>query len=380
MKQASWKIAALGLGIALAAPLAPGQRTASAEYDAERKIKLSGPVVKIDWTNPSAFLGINVRDAAGTVAVWEVEIGNPLDLEKSGWKRDSVHIGDMVNLDGIPARGPELQAKANSVVLARTGAKLFTISSKPAVKTASQPAPRWPGSHVRLGPAPGKKGYWGPPSSTVLVETGVNVPMNKDGLLVNISDAGKVAPFQPWAKALYEYRQRTLFKDDPYNRCIPPGGVRHFQNPYGFQFLEQPEIGRVLLFLGGGDRNWRIIYTDGRPIGQKDNLVLTYYGASTGRWEGDTLVVDTVGFNEKFWFTNGGLPHTEALHLTERFTRTDMDTLRYQVTVNDPQTYTRPWSGGWTIRWVPDQEIQEYYCEENAESTFLRNSSGEKYQ
>jgi len=196
--------------------------------------------------------------------------------------------------------------------------------------------------------------------------------MNRDGLLANITDSDKVAPFQPWAKALYEYRQRTLFKDDPYNRCMPPGGARHFQNPYGFQFIEQPEIGRILLLLGGGDRNWRIIYTDGRPVGHKDELVLTYYGTSVGKWEGDTLVVDTVGFNEKFWFSNGGLPHTEALHLTERFTRSDFGTLRYQVTVDDTQTYTRPWTGGWTIQWVPDEEIQEYFCEENAESTFVR--------
>jgi hypothetical protein len=380
MKRTDWSFFTLGLGMALAAPMASAQRMASAAYDSERKVKLSGPVTKIDWVNPSAFLLVNVKDGSGGATAWEVEIGNPLDLEKSGWKRDSLHVGDVVNVEGIPARGPAPQAKASSVVLARTGAKLFAMSPKPAVKAASQPAPRWPGGHVRLGPAPGKKGYWGAPSSSVLVENGVNVPMNRDGLLANISDAGKVAPFQPWAKSVYEYRQRTLFKDDPYNRCIPPGGVRQFQNPYGFQFYEQPEIGRILLFLGGGDRNWRIIYTDGRPIGQKEDLVLTYYGTSTGRWDGDTLTADTVGFNEKFWFTNGGLPHTEALHLSERFTRSDLDTLRYQVTVDDPRTYTRPWSGGWTIQWVPDQEIQEYFCEENVESTFIHNSGQEKYQ
>ena len=323
--------------------------------------------------NPSAFFSMNVRDATGTVAPWAVEIGNPLDLQKDGWKSTALHIGDMVTVEGIPARGPRRQAMATSVVLARTGAKLFVASNKPRAKAASQPAPRWPNGHVRLGPAPGKKGYWGAPSSTVLVETtGGAIPMNRDGLLANITDADKVAPFQPWAKAVYEYRQRTLFKDDPYNRCIPPGGARHFQSAYGFQFIEQPDVGRILLLLGGGDRNWRIIYTDGRPIGHKDELVLTYYGTSVGKWEGDTLVVDTVGFNEKFWFTNGGLPHTEALHLTERFTRPDLNTLRYQVTVDDPQTYTRPWTGGWTIQWVPDEEIQEYFCEENAESTFVR--------
>jgi len=131
-------------------------------------------------------------------------------------------------------------------------------------------------------------------------------------------------------------------------------------------------LGRILVLLGGGDRNWRVIYTDGRPVGQAAELVLSYYGTSVGRWEGDTLVVESVGFNERFWMTNGGLPHTEALHLTERFSRPDFNTLKYEVTVDDPRTYTRPWSGGWAIKWVPDEEIQEYFCEDNAESTFIR--------
>jgi Family of unknown function (DUF6152) len=359
--------------IVVSAVAALAQRAPSGNYDSDRKVTLAGTVTRIDWVTPSAFIFVNVRDSNGTVANWAVEVGNPLDLQKDGWKDTAVHIGDTVRVEGIPARGPRRQALATSVVLARTGAKVFVASNKPRAKAANQPAPRWPGGHVRLGPAPGKKGYWGNPSSTVLVEnTGVAIPMNRDGLLANIEDAGKVAPFQPWAKAVYEYRQRTLFRDDPYNRCMPPGGARQFQSAQGFQFIEQPQVERILLLLAGGDRNFRIIYTDGRPIGHKDELVLTYYGASTGRWEGDTLVVDTVGFNEKFWFTNGGLPHTEALHLTERFTRSDLNTLRYQVTVDDPQTYTRAWTGGWNIQWIPDEEIQEYFCEENSESTFVR--------
>jgi len=196
--------------------------------------------------------------------------------------------------------------------------------------------------------------------------------MTGDGLLLDIADAGKVAPFQPWAKALYEYRQRNLLKDDPLARCLPPGGPRQFLMSNGFQFIEQRELGRILVLLGGGDRNWRIIYTDGRPVGQAAEQVPSYYGSSVGHWEKDTLVVESVGFNERFWLAPGGLPHTEALHLVERFTRTDLNTLKYEVTIDDPRTYTRTWTGGWTIQWVPDQEIQEYFCEDNAESTFVR--------
>ncbi len=267
----------------------------------------------------------------------------------------------------MPARGDTRQIFAKSLVLARTGAKLFTASNKKATSATAAPTPRWPDGHPRLGPPPGKTGYWGAASAPSLVENGAIVSMNDEGLLRNLADADRVAPFQPWAKAVYEYRQRTLLKDDPLLRCIPAGGPRQFQTPHGFQFIEQPQLGRILVLAGGGDRNWRVIYTDGRPQGQGDDAVRTYYGTSTGRWEKDTLVVDVVGFNEKFWFTNGGLPHTEGLHLTERFSRPDFNTLKYEVTVDDPQTYTRSWKGGWNVQWVPDRDIQEYFCEENYE-------------
>jgi hypothetical protein len=359
--------------VVLSSALVCAQAPFPASYDGGRRVKLQGPVTRVEWANPHAYLFMNVKDAAGTITNWAVEIGNPLDLEKDGWKSSALHIGDVVSVEGNPARGSSSRAFATSVVLSRTGAKLFTASAKRAVKPPAQPAPRWPDGHVRLGVVPGKKGYWGAASATTLGEASANaIPMSRDGLLVNISDANRVAPFQPWAKAVFEYRQRTLLKDDPLGRCLPPGGPRQFQTPHGFQFIEQPELGRILVLLGGGDLNWRVIYTDGRPVGQKDEDVRTYYGTSVGHRDKDTLVVDSVGFNERFWMANNGLPHTEALHLTERFSRPDFNTLKYEVTIDDPRAYSRPWNAGWTIQWVADEEIQEYFCEENAESTFIR--------
>jgi Family of unknown function (DUF6152) len=354
----------------LLSPPLRAQNGFSTTYDSDRQVKLNGAVTRIEWVNPHAFFFINVRDASGIITNWAVEIGNPLDLEGAGWKRTSIHIGDVVSVEGILARGQSRKTFAKSVVLTKTGSKLFAPSNKKRVPPAAEPAPRWPDGQVRLGPAPGKKGYWGAAGASSLVEH--SVPMNAEGILLNIADADRVAPFQPWAKAIYEYRQRTLLRDDPFTRCLPPGGPRQFQTPHGFQFIEQKQLGRILVLSGGGDRNWRAIYTDGRPQGQADEAVRTYYGSSVGHWEKDTLIVDSVGFNEKFWFANGGLPHTEALHLTERFSRPDLNTLKYEVTVDDPQAYTRPWTGGWTVQWVPNEEIQEYFCEENAESTYVR--------
>ena len=103
-----------------------------------------------------------------------------------------------------------------------------------------------------------------------LVEDGVNVQMDAYGLLNNIADAPKVAPMQPWALGLYRMRQSTFLQRDPmFLGCKPPGGPRQFQQPYGFQFVEQPDFKRVFVLLGGGNRNRRIIYTDGRKqVGQ----------------------------------------------------------------------------------------------------------------
>ena len=122
------------------------------------------------------------------------------------------------------------------------------------------------------------------------------------------------------------------------------------------------------MLLSGGNSNWRFIYTDdrtatGQVTGNDDNPL--FYGHSLAKWEGDTMVVTTTGFNEGFWFSNGGLPHTNKLTLTERFTRSDLGTLHYAVTVDDPGAYTRPWTSSWDLHWVAGQELPEFYCQDN---------------
>jgi Family of unknown function (DUF6152) len=360
------------LTVLIATVALTAQRPASATYNTERRIHLEGIVTRIEWVNPHAFVFVDVRDAGG-VANWAVEIGNPIELERRRWKPGTLRIGDRVGIDAAPARDDVRQALARSIVHTSSGKRLFDAGAARGPATRRSPAPRWPDGQPRLGSPPGERGYWSAPNARALVQSSASaVPMNDDGLLTNLGDADRVAPFQPWAKALYLYRQRTRLKDDPLARCIPPGGPRQFLMPNGFQFVEQRELGRILVLMGGGNRNWRVIYTDGRPQGQPAEVVLTFYGTSVGHWEKDSLVVDSIGYNERFWFTNGGLPHTEALHLVERFSRPDSDTLKYQVTVDDPRTYTRPWSGGWEMRWIAGEDIEEYFCEDNAESTFVR--------
>ncbi|HUK34589.1 MAG TPA: DUF6152 family protein [Vicinamibacterales bacterium] len=323
-----------------------GALPAAQAYDSSRRVTLRGTVTNVDWINPRVRFALLVRDAR-TSANWTIELADPATtLERNGWNARSLKVGDAVIVQAAAATGSAHEALANSVVLTKGGAQLFKLS----VTTQSPyaPVPRWPDGQPRLGAPPGTTGYW---------------KTDAPDLDVANLKAGDAAAM-PWAKAVYDYRVRTGLKDDPIARCVPPGGPRQFLGPQGFQLVEQRELGRILVLLGDGDRNWRIISTDGRPLGQAADVVPSYYGSSVGHWDKDTLAVESVGYNEKFWFLSGGLPHTEALHLTERFTRTDLNTMKYDVTIDDPRTYTKSWTASWTMRWVANQEIQEFFCEE----------------
>jgi hypothetical protein len=220
----------------------------------------------------------------------------------------------------------------------------------------SAPTPRWPDGHIMLGQAPGKLGYWNSGIGGLTGKTGVNLPTNLETDEV---------PFQPWAKAVFEERRRTQSKNDPHVRCVGPGGPRQFHTPFGLMMYEIPEAKRVIIMSGGGPRTWRVVYMDGRPHPMSEDYQPTYMGHSVGKWEGDTLVIDSVGYNEKFWFARAGYPHTESLHLVERISRPDYNTLKYEVTIDDPKTYTKPWTGGHYIYWTPDEDFDEYFCQDN---------------
>jgi hypothetical protein len=167
-------------------------------------------------------------------------------------------------------------------------------------------------------------------------------------------------PFQPWAKAVLDDRLKNQL--EPHTRCKPSGFVRQFLTPYGVEFVELPEIQRIYIFDIGGPHTYRTIYMDGRT--HPTNLDPTFYGHSIGWWEGDTLVVDTIGYNEGFWMDRRGSPTTEKLHTLERFTRTNAATIRYETLVDDPGAYTKQWSSAFDLRWENGTELFEYVCQQ----------------
>ncbi len=349
----------LALLLAAALPL-PAHHSLAAQYDDTKKVNLKGVVTQFDWANPHVHIYLDTDSGES----WAVEMDSRVELKRGGWTRDSLKAGDTVSVEAGASRDGSKTVHGLNIALP-SGKKLSGIAPALTIMKSNQPVPRWPDGHPRLGPAPGETGYWANPSSASLTESSANIRTNRDGLLANLADASKAAPFLPWARGLYIYRQKNLLKDDPMQSCLPPGGPRQFQTINGLQIVEQPERKRIFIMSGGGDRNWRLIDMDGRELPSGEDVSGTYYGHSVGKWEGDALVIDSTAFNERFWMTNGGLPHTEALKLHERISRPDFNTLKYEVTVTDPGAYTRPWTGGWTLSWVAGQEIEEYFCDDN---------------
>jgi len=168
-------------------------------------------------------------------------------------------------------------------------------------------------------------------------------------------------PFQPWAAAVFKQRQENSMKDDPGARCMPPGLPRRDATPFPFKIIVNPGL---VLILYETRNVYRQIFTDGRSF-PKEILIPSWDGYSIGRWDGDTLVIDTIGFNDQSWMDNAGHPHSDAMHLTERFHRRDFGHMDLQITIDDPKAYTKPWTITEHPRLLPDMELMEQVCEEN---------------
>ncbi|HTM05164.1 MAG TPA: hypothetical protein VL173_16760 [Vicinamibacterales bacterium] len=219
----------------------------------------------------------------------------------------------------------------------------------------ARPTPRWPDGTVNWGAPIGETGLWNVAGGTLA---------RPDGSTLGPNDPPKPMlseiPFQPWARAIYDYRQENQL--EPYTRCKPSGAFRQVATAYGTQFVNFPELKQFIIFQTGGSHSFRTIYMDGRQ--HPKNLAPSYYGDSIGHFEGDTLVVDTVGYNERMWISNlEGIPHSEKLHTIERFTRTDMNNMRYELTIDDPGAYTATWKTAFDVRFSPGESF-EFVCQD----------------
>jgi hypothetical protein len=178
--------------------------------------------------------------------------------------------------------------------------------------------------------------------------------------LINIAADVKDVPFQPWAAAAYKERVETFGKDDPNNRCLPSIIPEKIAVTSPWKIVELPGLTIVLY---ESRTIFRQIFTDGRTFPKDMNP--SWQGYSVGKWDGDTFVVDSRGFNGKGWLDTNGHPVTEALHVIERYTRKDFGHMDVEITIDDPAAYTRPWTLVEPAVYQPDTELIEYICEEN---------------
>jgi hypothetical protein len=165
------------------------------------------------------------------------------------------------------------------------------------------------------------------------------------------------APFQPWAKLKFQ-ENHAMQRSDTDLRCLPPGVPRITFMPRPFEIVQTAN--RILFVYEGGAHVWRQVWMDGRA--QPKNPNPNWLGHSIGHWDGDTLVVDSVGFNDMTWLDDAGHPHTESLHVIEKYTRTDLSTMKYEVVIDDPAAYTKSWVSSSSLSFLRGQTLAEDIC------------------
>jgi len=168
------------------------------------------------------------------------------------------------------------------------------------------------------------------------------------------------APLRPDAADLFRQRAKTFTIESPLSHCLPVGMPLLEMSPAPYKIIQNPGL---TLMLYERDTTYRQVYTDGRKLPEDPQP--SWLGYSAGKWDGDSLVVETIAFNDRGWLDARGHTHSEALHLTERFHRVDFGHMEVQLTIDDPKTYTRPFTVLLKQRLLPDTDLLESYCAEN---------------
>jgi hypothetical protein len=223
-------------------------------------------------------------------------------------------------------------------------------------------APGWaqwtkiPGSGKANLAAPAPKTRDGKPDLS-----GIWEPMENKYVRNLAADLKAEVPFQPWAKKLYDQRtDGSHSKEDPDANCLPQGVPKIDGAPAPWKVVQTPSY---IVIVYEAFNLWRQVFMDGRE--RAADLNPTWMGYSVGKWDGDTLVVDTRGFNGKAWLDQLGKPSTDALHVIERFHRKDYGHMDLTITIDDPKAYTKEWTVVEPVHLLPDTELLEFICNEN---------------
>jgi hypothetical protein len=392
MTSRCWSLAAVSFGALLSVAPAAAHHSFAAQYDASKRVTLTGPVTKVEWMNPHIYFYADVKDGGGDelrVRDGRAELSDPdgMDTQFTEGRRRrnrrrfasarrqparerelgrhdehrQTHVCGIERRDHAVRRGGvSLRARIERWGALAPAIAMLAAAALPAraqwwqnvpdktPRTASgepnlaAPAPRTADGRPDL------SGIWSPNGNKYLRNLAADL------------DDGDV-PYQPWAKALADERaDGSHSREDPDANCLPQGVPKIAAAPAPWKIVQTPSL---IVVVHEAFSLWRQIFLDGRRLA--DDVQPTWMGYSTGRWDGDSLVVDTRGFNGKAWLDQLGKPSTEQLRVTERYRRTDFGHLELTVTIDDPGAYTRPWTVTQQATLLPDTELLEFICNEN---------------
>jgi hypothetical protein len=359
--------------VALAIPcVAAFAHHSNSAYQVDQIITLTGTVKEWRWMNPHTWLYLTVEGEDGKTQEWAVEGRPPGILGRAGWSSTILKPGERVTVHASPAKNGDPEGiiarvtKADGTVLGNQpnfNREITSATPRPAAPTPSVVGSRpnfagvyYPAQEAARAPAPARTPNEPLPPPTRSSPT-------SDGSQGRGPDAPKLTPeyLAKW-NVIAASRISGSYEYDNVHNCLPPGVPAMMSAAYGMEIMQDDQ--KITIFTEHQDAHRRI-YLDGRKPSEEVLADPTYAGYSTGRWEGDTLVVDTVALSDKS-FIDGSSPHSDKMTVQERIRFIEPGVLENQITVNDPEALTEPWRVVRRYRKAsyPNDELREFACAE----------------
>jgi hypothetical protein len=368
---ASASILAAIVALGITAPAALAHHSNSA-YQVDQIITLTGTVKEWRWMNPHTWLYLTVEGEDGKAQEWAVEGRPPGILGRAGWSSTILQPGERVTVHASPAKNGDPEGiiarvtKADGTVLGNQ--PNFNREATAAVARPAAPSPTaagnrpnfagvyYPAQEAARAPAPARRPNEPLPPPTRSSPT-------SDGSQGRGPDAPKLTPeyLAKW-NVIAASRTAGSYEYDNVHNCLPPGVPAMMSAAYGMEIMQDEQ--KITILMEHQDA-YRRIYLDGRKPSEQVLADPTYAGYSTGRWEGDTLVVDTVALTDKS-FIDGSSPHSDKMTVQERLRFVEPGVIENQIIVNDPEALTEPWRAVRRYRKAsyPNDELREFACAE----------------